>query len=146
MTSRVELDIDARRTPLAEVFADPRNNPAWMDDIDRIESVSGDLGKAGSTYRLVPKRGDEVFVATVTERALPASLKLVLDSPRVSVSITDTFHQVSDRRTKLVSEEVFRFKSAFGRLVGLVAGRAIRKAHRRHMEAFKAFAERLPNE
>ncbi len=142
MTSRVELNINARQTPLAEAFAEPRNNPAWMDDIERIEPLSGELGQTGSSYRLVPKRGKQIFVATVEKRALPVELKLFLDSPRVSVSITDTFHRISDSQTKLISEETFRFKGLLGRLAGLSARRAIKRAHRRHMEAFKRFAER----
>jgi len=41
----------------------------------------------------------------------------------------------------LVSEEQFRFKSALGRLLGLLAQPLIRRAHRRHMVSFKRFAE-----
>jgi hypothetical protein len=145
MTSRVELEIDARRETLAEAFAEPRNNPAWMEDIDRIEPISGELGQAGSTYRIVPKRGDRIFTARVVHRALPSRLTLFLDSPDVSVSVTDSFLRMTDGRTKLISEEIFSFKGIFGTVAGLFGRGAIKKAHRRHMEAFKRFAEsRLP--
>ncbi len=146
MTSRVELEIEARQEPLAQAFAEPRNNPAWMEDIDRIEPVSGEPGQTGSTYRIVPKRGDRIFIARVVHRALPAQLKLLLDSPQVSVSVTDSFQRITDSRTKLVSEEVFTFKGIFGKVGGLLGRSAIRQAHRGHMEAFKRFAEtRLPS-
>jgi hypothetical protein len=36
---------------------------------------------------------------------------------------------------------VFHFKGLMSGIFGFLAGFAIRKAHRRHMEAFKAFAE-----
>jgi len=145
MTSRVELNIEGGQEPLAQAFAEPRNNPAWMDDIDRIEPISGELGQTGSTYRIVPKRGDRVFIARVVHRALPAELKLFLDSPRVSVSITDSFQRITDGRTKLISKEIFTFKGIFGKVGGLLGRSAIKHAHRRHMEAFKRFAEtRLP--
>jgi hypothetical protein len=142
MMSRVELEINARHEPVAEAFAEPRNNPAWMDDIDRIEPLSGELGQPGSTYRIVPKRGNGIFVASVEKRALPVELKLSLDSPRVSVLIRDTFQRINDTQTKLISEEIFTFKGLFGRLAGLFGRRAIKRAHRRHMESFKRFAER----
>ena len=146
MTSKVEVDVDARQEPLAEAFAEPRNNPVWMEDIDRIEPLSGELGQTGSTYRIVPKRGNRVFTARVANRALPVELKLVLDSRDVSVSITDTFHRISDTKTKLVSEEIFTFKSVLAQIGGLLGRNAIKRAHRRHMEAFKRFAEsRLPH-
>jgi len=48
---------------------------------------------------------------------------------------------VSPGRTRLISEEVFSFKNPFNRLFGFLAQRAIRNAHRRHIEAFKRFAE-----
>jgi hypothetical protein len=141
MTSRVELDIRARQEAVAEAFAEPRNNLAWMEDIDRIEPLTGELGQAGSTYRIVPKSGNRIFIARVANRALPAELKLALDSPDVSVAITDTFHRITDDTTKLVSEEIFTFKNSFGKIAGLFGRTAIRRAHRRHMEAFKRFVE-----
>jgi hypothetical protein len=49
MKSTVELDINAPQAQLAELFADPRNNTGWMDDVERIEPVSGELGEPGST-------------------------------------------------------------------------------------------------
>jgi len=145
MTSRVELEIEVPQEPLAQAFAEPRNNPAWMDDVDRIEPISGELGQSGSTYRIVPKRGDRIFTARVLHRALPAQLTLLLDSPQVSVSVTDSFQRITDGRTRLVSEEIFTFKGIFGNVMGFLGRRAIKEAHRRHMEAFKRFAEsRLP--
>ena len=142
MKSRVELDIQAPQAQLAELFADPRNNLQWMDDIERIEPIHGELGQPGSIYRMVPKRGDMVFVATVVRRVLPTQVSLSLNDPRVSVAITDTFRKLSDTTTCLISDEVFTFHGRFGKLVGFMSRRAIRRAHRRHMESFKRFAER----
>ena len=141
MKSRIELDIRAPQAQLAELFADPRNNPRWMDDLARIEPLSGNLGETGSVYRMVPKRGTMVFVATVVGRVLPTQVSLSLTAPRVSVSITDTFRKLSDTTTRLISEEVFTFRSRLGKLIGVLSQRAIRRAHRRHMESFKRFAE-----
>jgi hypothetical protein len=141
MTSRVELEIDARQEPVAEAFAEPRNNPAWMDDIERIERLSGEWGQVGSTYRMVPKQGTRVFVASVVTRVLPVNVTLFLDSSDVSVAITDTFQRITDRKTKLISEETFTFKNMLGKVGGLIGRSAIKRAHRRHMEAFKRFAE-----
>jgi Polyketide cyclase / dehydrase and lipid transport len=141
MTSTVDLEINAPQAQLAQLLADPNSNPRWMDDIEKVEPVSGWLGEPGSKYRLVPKRGNTVFVATVVKRALPTELTLSLDEPRVSVLVQDRFLKLTDRKTRLISEEVFTFKSAFGRIVGFFSQGAIKAAHRRHMESFKRFAE-----
>jgi len=141
MTSRVELDINEGQAQVAELFTDPRNSPAWMDDLERVEPISGELGQPGSMYRLVPKKGRLVFVATVVSRLLPVELQVRLDNPHVSMMATDTFLKLSEGKTRLVSEEVFIFKGLFGAVAGFFARGAIGRAHRRHMESFKRFAE-----
>jgi len=141
MKSVVQLNIDVPQARLAGLFADPCNNPKWMDDLERIEPISGTLGEAGSVYRLVPKQGDLVFVATVLSRELPTELTLLLDAPSVSVWVSDKLLALSGQRTRLISEETFRFKGIFNKFFGLFARGAIKRAHRRHMESFKRFAE-----
>jgi hypothetical protein len=143
MKSVVELDIDGPRERIAALFADPANNPRWMDELARCEPLSGSLGTTGSTYRMVPKTGDMVFVATIVSRNLPDEVRLRLDGKNVIVSITDRFSVTSAGATRLRSVEEFQFTSLFGRLFGLLAQRSIRRAHRKHIESFKEFAERL---
>jgi len=139
--SMVELDINRSQERVATLFADPANNPKWMDDLARYEPLSGEPGTPGSTYRLVPKTGEMIFHATVVSRDLPREIRLSLDASNVTVSITARFLQLSAANTHLISEEEFSFKGVLGKLVGFFAQGSIRKAHRRHMEAFKRFAE-----
>jgi hypothetical protein len=141
MKSVVEIDIQAPRDKVAVLFADPANNPKWMHDVARCEPIAGSPGTPGSTYRMVPKKDDMVFVATVLSRDLPEEVRLRLDGKDVIVSITDRFRATLLGTTTLLSEEEFRFKSIFSRVFGFVAQRSIRNAHRRHMESFKHFAE-----
>jgi hypothetical protein len=141
MTSVVELEIAVPQDTVAGLFADPENATKWMDDVERYEPMSGVPGTPGSTYRLVPKTGQMVLVATVISRKLPTEVRLNLDASSVTVSVTGTFTPLSPDRTRLVSEEVFSFKRPFDKLFGFVAQRSIRSAHRRHMNAFKRFAE-----
>jgi hypothetical protein len=140
-TSTVELAIDAPQAEVAYLFADPRNSTSWMEDLERYEPISGEPGTPGSTYRLVPKRGKMVFTATVVERSLPTRLQLNLDASNVTVVVTGTMSKLPDGRTHLKSEEVFTFKGLWNTAFGFLAQAAIRKAHRRHIEAFKRFAE-----
>jgi hypothetical protein len=142
MKSVIKLDINVSQEKLAELFADPLRNPEWMDDVERIEPLEGDLGKPGSIYRLVPKQGKLIFVARVLSRDLPTEARLVLDAPSVSVFVTGKLFAVSGETTQLISEEIFTFKGIFGKLFGFLAQGAIRSAHRRHMESLKSFAER----
>jgi hypothetical protein len=139
--STVELSIDAPLMEVAYLLSDPRNSTKWMDDLERYEPIRGEPGTPGSTYRLVPKRGNMVFTATVVERDLPTRLQLKLDASNVTVAVTGTMSKLPDGRTLLRSEEVFTFKGLWNTVFGFLAQAAVRKAHRRHIEAFKRFAE-----
>lgn len=143
MRSVIELEIDVPQARLAKLFADPENNPKWMDELERYEPISGEPGMPGSTYRLVPKKGNMIFVATVIARNLPTEVRLRLNASTVTVSVKDTFVALSPGTTRLISEEEFRFKGLLNRVYGFLAARSIKNAHRRHMEAFKRFAEAL---
>lgn len=141
MKSIIELEINVPQAKLSELYADPENNTKWMDDLERYEHLSGEPGMPGSTYRMVPKKGDMVFIATVIARNIPTELRLNLEASNVTVSVQGKFTALSSDRTRLTSTEVFQFKGLFNKLFGFLAGGSIKKVHRRHMEAFKRFAE-----
>lgn len=113
-----------------------------MDDVERIEPIGGELGKPGSTYRLVPKRGNLIFVARVISRELPDEARLILNAPKMAVSVTARYIALSEKTSRLVSEEDFTFDGLFANVFCAFARVAIQRAHRRQMESFKRFAER----
>jgi hypothetical protein len=63
-------------------------------------------------------------------------------STTVTVDVCGSLAALPDGRTRLKSEQVFKFKGLWNAACGMLARGAIRKAHRGHMEAFKRFAER----
>jgi len=141
MKSVVELEINAPQSRAAELYADPENSLKWMTDLEKYEPISGSPGMPGSTYRLVPKKGDMIFVATVIERDLPAEVRLNLENSKVTVAVKANFAALSAGTTKLTSEETFSFKGFFNQVFAFFARPSIKRAHRKHMEAFKQFAE-----
>ena len=141
MKSVIELEIDAPQARTAELYADPQNCPRWMDDLEKYEPISGQPGMPASTFRMVPKKGDMVFVATVVARNLPDEVRMNLEAANVRVTVKATFAALSAETTRLTSEEDFHFKGFFNRVFGFLAHFSIKKAHRNHIEAFKRFAE-----
>jgi Polyketide cyclase / dehydrase and lipid transport len=142
MKSVVELEINAPQAKVAELFADPRTFPEWMEDVARIEPVAESAPTlAGRVYRIVPKNGRLAFVARVVRQEPPFRSRLALRSPKISVDVTGRFVKLSERRTKLVAKNVFSFRGLNSRLLGLLGRREIRRMHHRHMESFKRFAE-----
>ena len=140
MKHTVRIEIEAPREKVAALFADPTNGARWMEDTD-YQPLSGTPGAVGSEYRLTQKDGSLTFTATVAARELPDRVVLNLASESVEVVVTVTFASLGSRKTQLTSEEVFRFRGAMGKVMGLMARPAIAKAHRRQMESFKQFAE-----
>ena len=141
MKSIVEVEINTPQKEAAELYADPRNNVKWMHDIARYEPLSGEPGMPGSTYRLVPKEGDRIFVATVVERNLPDELKLRLQSSEVDIDVRGTFSSLSPTKTKFIAEQVYIFKGADEETVSSDVKENVKADHRHHMEDFKHFAE-----
>jgi len=140
--SIVDLEINVPQQELFKLFADPRNNPKWMHDLDRYEPVSGEEGMPGSIYRLVPKKGNMVFLATVLDRNPPNELRLNLEASVANVAIAASLIALSPTKTRLISEEVFTLKGFLNRLLGpLFARNAMKTAHRNHMVDLKSFAE-----
>jgi hypothetical protein len=142
MRSIVVVEIEAPQEEVAALYADSGKNVKWMKDIERCEPLSGEQGMPGSPYRLIPKHGSMVFTATVISRTLPNEVRLRLEASNVTVSVHATLSTLPDGRTRLTSEEVFKFKGVWNSVLGLLGRRAIRKAHRTHIEAFQRFAER----
>lgn len=142
MRSVVDLEINAPRELVAELYSDPSNNPKWMEDLERNEPISGVLGEPGSKYRMVSKDSAMHFVVTVVSVYLPENVRLHLEWKQFTVHINVDFIQLDAGLTRFISTEDFAFTGLRARLLGLLARSAIKTAHRRHMEGFKRFAER----
>jgi hypothetical protein len=135
MKSIVEVEINTSQKEAAALYADPHNNLKWRHDIACYESLSGEKSMPGSTYRLVPKQENMIFIATVIERKLPDELKLHLKALDVDVDVRGTFRSLPPSRTKLISEQIFTFNDADDETVSPSV------KERRDMEGFKSFAE-----
>jgi len=146
MTSIIELELNISQEKLAALFTDPKFSLEWMDDVGKIEPLQGDLGKPGSTYRMIPKKGNFIFTARVGSQELPKQAKIELEASFVSVFITGKFIAMSANRSRLISEEIFVFKGFIGKMMGFFGAGSVKKAHRKHLESFKAVAERRGRE
>jgi hypothetical protein len=140
MKSIYETELNISQAKAAELYANPENSTKWMSDIKKYEPLSGRPGTRGSKFRLIPKKGKMIFTATILSRELPKKVQLKLEASNVNVLVTGKFTALSHEKTKFVSEEEFTFKGIFNKLFGLLARSGIKKAHHKHMDAFKKFA------
>jgi hypothetical protein len=138
--STVVVDVDAPPKEVASLFADPSINVQWMHEIERYEPISGRQGMPGSVYRLIPKHGSTSYTATIVKR-FPDQLYLNLEADNVSVEVHGIIRTLENGRTRLISKENFKFKGVWNKVYGVLTSPIIRNVHRRHINAFKAFAE-----
>jgi hypothetical protein len=138
--STVVVDVDAPPKEVASLFADPSINVQWMHEIERYEPISGKQGMPGSMYRLIPKHGSTLFTATIVKR-FPDQLYLNLEADNVTVEVHGIVRTLDNGRTRLISKENFKFKGVWNKVYGVLASPVMRITHRRHINAFKAFAE-----
>ncbi len=140
MKDVVRIAIDAPVADVARLFADPTQSMRWMKDT-RYEPISGEQGAPGSRYRLVMSNAGMEFTATVVARDLPNESRILLEASSVTVNIRATLTALAARKTLLVSEELFTFNGFAGKIMSVLARRAIRKAHLEQMQSFKRFVE-----
>jgi hypothetical protein len=154
MKYTVSIEIAVPRERVAQLLADPAHMPMWLRGLVLHEPVSGTHGQVGTESRVVMQMGTQTMEATETiTRREPANLHGI---PRDSVvhfdreivakgmwsTARERLTEVGPETTLWESENEHRFSSVPMRLVGLVVPGAFRKQTRRHMQDFKAFAER----
>jgi hypothetical protein len=142
MKSVYTTEIEKPCEELATFYADPAHTVLWMDDLQSCDLISGARGMPGSRYRFIPKKGMG-FIMTIVSKNMPNEVKLFMEGSSVNIFVTGRFYEISQDKTRFISEEVFSFKGIISRLKGMFSGSAIRKAHRRHMESFKAYVESI---
>ena len=147
MKYTIETEINAPREKVAELAGNPDNWQKWMEGLKSYEHMSGTLGaglKVGSKYRVVFKTGnvEMEFIAEVALRNLPDEMRMTMDASNLFAATASRFIALASQKTTYVSEQDFRFKGVFNKLVGFVLQREFKKQTLQHMKNFKRFAEK----
>lgn len=151
-TVSIEIAVPLERA--AQLLADPENMPKWLRGLVLHEPLAGAHGQVGTRSRVVLRMGEQAFecIETVTRRE-PADLR---DIPRGSVvrfereivgngmwsAARELLTEAGPHTTRWDSESEYKFSGVMMRMVGLVMPGMFRKQSLRHMQDFKAFAER----
>jgi len=140
-----ETEINAPIEKVAELVGNPDNRKEWMAGLESDEHVSGTPGMPGAKSRLVFKTGNVTItmIGTVTSRNLPDELSETFEASNVLTFVKNRFVALSPQKTKYVSEQEFRFKGIFNKVVGFLLQGEFKKQTREHMEGFKRFAENV---
>ncbi|MFC8046831.1 SRPBCC family protein [Nocardia sp. NPDC057353] len=151
-TNSIEIALPRER--VAQLLADPANMPKWLRGLVSHEPVRGEHGQLGTESKVVLRTGNRETEATETiTRRDPADLTEIPEDVVVHFdreiagpgmwSVTrDRLTAAGPEATRWESDSEYRFDGWVMRLFGVVWPGAFRKQSQRHMEDFKAFAER----
>lgn len=153
MKLTVSTEIALPRERVVQLLADPAHLPKWLRGVVLHEPLNGVHGQVGTESRVVMQMGQQTMEGTETiTRREPANLHGI---PRDTVvhferelvaegmwsATRDRLTEAGPETTLWVQENDYRFSVPM-RLVAPFMRGVFRKQVRRHMQDFKAFAER----
>ena len=142
MKFKCEIDINLPREKVIELFDDPDNLSKWQPGLISFSHISGTPGQVGAKSKLVYKMGKREIemMETITKRNLPDEFDGTYEAKGVFNKVSNRFVQISDSKTKWISENEFNF-NGFMSLLALFMPGAFKKQSMKYLERFKEFAE-----
>nr|MDT0666047.1 SRPBCC family protein [Micromonospora sp. DSM 115978] len=141
------------RNKVVPLLEDPAHRPKWLRGLVSHEPVRGVDGQVGTESKIVFQSGRQTMECTETvTRREPANLRGVPSDTAIHFereivangmwnAAREHLTEASPERTLWVSENEYRFTGVMRLAAPLMRG-VFSKQSRRHMEDFKAFAER----
>lgn len=143
MKYRCSIDINLPIEKVIELFDNTDNMKKWMEGLESVEHLSGTPGTPGAKSKLkfdMGKRKVEM-IETVLVSNLPEEFSGTYDANGVHNIIKNRFEQISDNKTKYITDQEFQFKGMM-KLMGVFMPGAFKKQTQKYLELFKNFAEK----
>lgn len=142
MKFTIEIEITAPREKVIKLFDNPENLKKWMKGLQSFKSISGTPGTPGAKSLLkfqIGKRRMEM-IETVTVRDLPDEFSGTYEAKGVRSETKNFFQDLGNGRTKMISENEFRFSGLMNIVGGFMPG-IVKKQSMEFLKDFKAFVE-----
>jgi uncharacterized protein YndB with AHSA1/START domain len=144
MRYQLELEIDAPRGRVLELFLDPANLQKWQPDLISFEQIgSGAPREAGTKSKLIQRMGKREFemIETITLNHPPEEFAATYEAGGVSNLISNRFTENPGGTTRWVLDSHFEFSSLMMKLMALLLPGMFKKQTLTFMQRFKEFAE-----
>jgi len=144
MKYEVDEIIDLPRSKVIELFDSEENLFKWQKGLVAVEHLSGDKGEVGAKTKIIFEMGKRrvEMIETITEKSLPDLFTCTYEADSVFNIVNTRFVEEAPDKTRIISENEFRFSSIFMKLMGLFGKKMFSKTTCSYLEAFKNFAER----
>lgn len=139
-----QLTIAQPRARVIELFNDSNNLTKWMAGLQSLKHLEGTPGELGAKSRIIVQMGkrEMVMTETLTKHNLPTELNFHYNCDGVHNDVRNQFVELSENETVWETINIFKFDRFFMKIMGKFMPFGFRKQTRKHMESFKAFAEK----
>jgi len=147
MRYQLELEIEAPRERVLELFLDTDNLKQWQPSLVRFEQISGDGWRGvGTKSKQLHRMGSrEVeMIATVTVDDYPDEFAATFEADDVWNLIENRFVEIGSDRTKWTLTSDFRSTNFMMKLMMWFLPGMFKKQTREFMGHFKEFVESTP--
>jgi len=146
MRYTLEINIDAPRDRVVELFTDSTHFSEWQPGLECYELVSGTRTQTGAKAKLTTRDGNGLTHTTLTieSNLLPDELVAIYETPGVWNRTVSQFIADDANTTRWIADKEFRFEGV-RKALGLLEG-TFKKETLESVELFKAFVERTPAE
>lgn len=138
-----EVEINLPLTKVIDLFDNPDNMKHWQPGFLSFEPLEGIPGQAGAKSRLRYKMGKRniEMIETITTRNLPHEFHGIYEAKGVHNVMKNYFSEITENKTRWVSESEFNFKGMMKLVAWLMPG-AFKKQSQKYLDMFKEFAEK----
>jgi uncharacterized protein YndB with AHSA1/START domain len=145
MRYQLELEINAPRERVVELFLDPGKLQKWQPDLVSFEQISSgaprEVGAKSKQVHRMGKRESEI-IETITVHKSPDEFAAVYEAEGVSNLISNRFTETAAGKTRWVLESHFNCSSLMMKLIAFLMPGMFKKQTLTFMQRFKEFAEK----
>ena len=143
MKYSVEVEINAARDRVIELFDSTENLKKWQPTLVSFTHLTGEPGEPGATSELVYKMGkrDYRMTETITVKNLPDEFSAIYEGPGMWNSNQNFFHEVDEQTTRWVANTEFKGGSFMMKAMLFLMPGNFKKETLKFMNYFKDFVE-----
>jgi uncharacterized protein YndB with AHSA1/START domain len=145
MHHQFELEINAPRERVVELFLDPNKLKEWQPDLVSFEQIgSGAPREVGAKSKQVHRMGKREFetIETITVHSPPEEFAATYEAEGVWNLISNRFTGTAEDTTRWVLDAHYKFSSLMMKLMALLLPGMFKKQVLTFMQRFKEFAEK----
>jgi len=142
MRYQLELEIDAPRKRVIELFLDSENIPKWQTSLVSFDHINGTPREVGAKSRQIHRMGNSEMemIETITEPNPPYEFSATYEAKNIWNLIENQFIETDDHKTKWILDNEYKSSGIMGLMAFFLPG-MFKKQTLDFMNMFKTFVE-----